>query len=452
MHPAIDLYARHVNPGLVKLLGLLGYGRVFVRAQGVHVWDDQGRQYLDALAGFGTFNLGHNHPRIAKRIAAFVEEQPLSICHVGPSVAEAELAAELARRLPEALSVCLFACSGSEAVEAALKLARAATGRAGYLFCEGGFHGTNLGVLGLSADRRLRGPFEPVLPGGAAVPFGDLDALAHALRSREHAAFVVEPVLGEGGVRPAPPGYLRQARELCALNGTLFVLDEVQTGLGRTGRMFAFEHEGPTPDVLVLAKALGGGVVAISAAITSPDVHARAYGAMGRFDLHGTTMAGNALACAVARETLAVIDDEKLIANARARGEQMLHELSNRLKGHPLVREVRGCGLLVGIELGPTEANLLQRLAPWLVQAVSKGMFGQWVALRLLEAGILCQPCSQAWDVVRLEPPLTIREKDVMALSDAVAAVLEDYQGIGRLIADVTKRLGTQALDGFPFR
>jgi putrescine aminotransferase len=450
--PTVERYARHVNPAFVKLLGVLGYGRVFTRARDVWLWDDQGRQYVDFLAGFGSVNLGHNHPRLLERLRRFLEEEALHFCHVGPTEHAAALAEALCARLDPPLEVALLASSGGEAVEAGLKLARAATGRSAFVFCEGGFHGTSLGTLSLMGEERMRKPFEPLLAGCHRIGFGELDALERTLKKNKVAAFVVEPMLAEGGVILPPPGYLKAAQELCRKHGAVLVLDEVQTGLGRLGRRFAYQGQGFVPDVLVLAKGLSGGIVPVSVAVTSKELHTRAYGSMDRFDLHSTTFGGNALACAAALETLRILDDEALAANAAERGAELLAGLKQRLTGHPLVRGIRGEGLLVGVELGPTDSGLLNRLAPGLVGLVSEKVFGQWAALRLLEEGIVCQPASHRWDVLRLEPPLTIRSTEVTRVVDAVARILGDYTGLVPLLKDVVARVGEQRKRDGAFR
>jgi putrescine aminotransferase len=446
----IDRYSRHVNPAFVKLLGTLGYGRLFVRARDVWLWDHQGRQYLDALAGFGSVNIGHNHPRLVERLKVFLAEEALNLSHTGPSAHTALLAEELAR-LADPLTVCLFANSGAEAVEAGLKLARAATGKPGLLSCAGGFHGTNLGTLSVMGEDRMRKPFEPLLPGCQRVPFGDLEALKKHLAGGRMAAFLVESIQAEAGVHLPPPGYLSEAQELCRRHGTLLVLDEVQTGLGRSGTLFAYQAEGFVPDVLVLAKSLGGSLAPISVTLTRPEIQARAYGSMDRFDLHGSTFAGNALACVAVTETLHILAEEDLCANSQARGAELLAGLVQRLAGHPLVRAVRGRGLLVGIELGPTDIGLTNRLSPGLVEMISRRVFGQWVALRLLERGIVCQPASQQWNVLKLEPPLTIRPEQVSQLVENLTEVLDEYRGLVPILRDVTERLIRQFLAGWRF-
>lgn len=415
-------YARHGSPAFVRLLDAWGYGRVFTRAEGAWIEDESGRRYLDALAGFGSYSLGHYPPRLSARIAAALQAQPLNLCHIGIQPEAVRLAERLAGLLPP-LERVMFSNSGSEAVEAAVKLARAATGRAGILYAEGSFHGTGLGSLSLIDSKRWQRLFQPLLPQCRAVPFGDLAALEKLLRKRDIALLVLEPIQAEGGIRLPPPGYLAAAAELCARHGTLLALDEVQTGLGRTGRWFACQHEGVVPDLLILAKALGAGLVSIAATLARTELHDRAYGSTSRFDLHSSTYGGNALAAVVADENLAVMAEDDLPAQADRRGAALLHKLREGLRGHPLVADIRGRGLLIGIELGAAGQGVGQRLWPGAYRRFGH-MLGQWLALQLLEDGVICQPCSRAWNVLRLEPPLTIDEADLQTLADTVVRQL----------------------------
>jgi putrescine aminotransferase len=447
-HPAMLAYGRHVNPAFVRLLGVLGYARVFVRGQGTTLIDHQGGEYLDFLAGFGTFNLGHSHPRLIARLRDFLLEAVPNVLHTAPQPLAAELAQKLAERTGGELTVALFCSSGGEAVEAGLKLARAASRRRPLLYCAHGYHGNSLGALAVMGERRYQTPFEPLLPECQAIPFGDIDALERALRKLRPAAFVVEPLQAEGGIVLPPAGYLKQAQELCKRHQTLLILDEVQTGIGRTGSLFLYQQEGFTPDVLILAKALGGGMLPTAVALARRELFERAYGTAERFDLHGSTMAGNALACAAGLATLEIVDDEQLCARAAAQGERLRSLLKARLGQHPLVREVRGRGLLVGIELGPNReaAGLLARAVPGLVGAVARNVFGQWLAVRMLERGIVAQPTSHRWDVLRLEPPLTVSAAEIDRAVETIAAILDEYRDLGRLLRDVAERLGGQYL------
>jgi putrescine aminotransferase len=435
LHPAVAAYARHVNPAFVELLNVLGYGRLYERALDVWLWDQHGNRYLDCLAGFGSVNLGHNHARLAQKLGQFLQSGALNNFQIGPSPYMAELAALLAAESPAPLEVTLFCNSGAEAVEAGMKLARVATGRGKFVYCGGGYHGTTLGTLAVMGDPRKRAAFELDDGKNVEVPFGDPGALKEALSRRDVAAFVVEPIQGEGGVRVAPAGYLEEAQALCRRAGALLVVDEVQTGIGRTGSLFA---SGIVPDVLILAKALGGGVATIGAALTSRELHQKAYGSMNRFDWHSSTFGGNSFACVAGLETLRILKEEKLAENAAARGAQLIGGLRQRLAGHPFVKEVRGRGLLVGIEIGPRDSG-------WLKQVASRKVFGHWVSLKLLERGIVCQPAALRWDVLKIEPPLTIGEAEITLFVDAVAAIFDEYRDLPKLLADVAKRLARLA-------
>ena len=383
---------------------------------------------------------------------SFLDEDALNLNHVGPTPWGAALAQRLAGLVPAPLEVCLFANGGAEGVEAAMKLATAATGRARFVACANGYHGTGIGPLALMGQARPRAPFEALLPRAEIIPFGDESALERALAKRDAAAFVVEPIQGEGGVVLAPDGYLAKAKELCGRYGTLLVLDEVQTGLGRTGTMFALEHEGVVPDVLVLGKALGGGLAPISAAVTTKALQEKAYGTTEAFDLHGSTFGGNAFACAAALETLDIVRDEKLAERSARLGARLLGRLREGLAGHPLVKEVRGRGLLVAVELGATDRSWLSRQAPQLVDAVSQRLLGQWICLEMLEKGYLLQPAALRWEVLRLEPPLTIEETELDAATDALIETLRDHEGLARLALRSGARLAAQAISRGSFR
>jgi putrescine aminotransferase len=435
MSTTAGTYARHVDPAFVKLLGVLGYGRVFTRAEGSYVWDDQGRRYLDLLAGFGSVNIGHNHPRLLARLRAALDEQPLNLSHTGPSPHAAELAAALAAAAGPPLEMSLFSTSGAEAVEAAMKAARAATRRARIVFCERAYHGLSLGTLSVSPSKRMRAPFEPLLSGCTAIPFGDAGALAQALRANDVAAFLVEPAQIEGGVHFAPPGYLRAARELCTKHGTLLALDEVQTGFGRTGSLFAFQQEDAIPDLLVLGKSAGGSIAPVGVTLTTRRVQKAAYGSMRRFDLHGSTFAGNAFGSIAALETLRIIEDEQLASRSRDTGAAMLAAIRERLQGHPLVTDVRGRGLILAIELRGTAT-----------------FAGQWLALALLEEGVIVQPASQAWSVLRLEPPLTIDAAQVAEAVRAIGAVFDRHRSTLPVLGRSGRRIVEQLLARGRFR
>lgn len=451
LHPSAEKYAAHVNPALVKLLGTSGHGRVFVRAKGSTLWDDAGREYLDFSAASGSANLGHNHPHVLERMKELLATDTPNVGRGAVSGAAAELAEALAR-VAAPLSRVLFSTSGADAIDASIKLARAATKKKAIVHCKGGFHGRTLSALSLLGAARMRDPFEPLLPECYEVPFDDLRALARELDQRKAAAFVVEPLQAEAGVIVPHEDYLRAAQDLCKRAGALLVVDETQTGLGRTGMMFAHQNDRFVPDVLVVGTALGGGLVPVAATLTTVDIHDRAYGRIDRFDMHGSSLSTYALGCEAALATLATLENDDIVRHAKERGEQLRERLRDTLTGHPFVRGVRGRGLLVGVELGPHKSGgFLSRLLPGLVDMVSKQIFAQWLAVHLLERGIYCQPASLQRNVLKLEPPLTVTEAEVDRVVDAIADILGRYTDLRTLVSDVAARLGSQLVSGGAF-
>ncbi|MEF3275024.1 MAG: aspartate aminotransferase family protein [Chloroflexus sp.] len=360
-----------------------------VRGEGARLYDAEGRVYIDCVGGQGAANLGHCHPAI---VAAIREqaERLISCPEIFPNDVRAAYLAELAAALP--FPARIFLCnSGAEAVEAALKFARLLTGRPGIVATMRGFHGRTMGALSATWESKYREPFLPLVPEFSHVPYGNLEALRAAVGSQT-AAVLVEPVQGEGGVRPAPPGYLAGVAEICAANGALLLVDEVQTGFGRTGKLFAIEHSGVTPDLLILAKSIAAGVPMGAVAI-----HAR-HGALPS-GAHGSTFGGNPLACAAARAALRVYREERIPEQAATKGAWLMQAL--RDLALPAVREVRGQGLLVGLELKSRS---------------------QPVIASLLERGVLALPAGP--NVLRLLPPLVIEQSDLERVVEAIAAVL----------------------------
>jgi putrescine aminotransferase len=412
------LHAEHINPTFVEALDLLGFGRDFVRAEGLRLVDAEGVEVVDFLSGYGAGALGHNHPDVRAAVEEALAAPVPHFLLVSPQPLASALAQRLARLAPGDLSIVTLGSTGSEVVEAALKLARAATRRHRFVAAERGYHGTTLGALSIAGSRRSRKPFEPLLPGCVTVPFGDTAAIERELRRRDVAAVVLEPIQGEGGVRLPPPGYLADVAALCRRYGTLLVLDEVQTGLGRTGRLFACEHDGVEPDVLLLGKGLSGGVAPVAAMITRRDLHQRAYGALDRYDLHCSTFAGGPIACAAALATLDVIQRDGLCAHAAQLGHHLGERIISVAVGHPLVREVRGRGLFWGIELASPPG-------------VAADLIGQWVVVGMLRRGVLTQVCGGAANVVRAQPPLGVDRAAIETFTSALQATLaEDAPGM----------------------
>lgn len=407
---------------------MLNFDRQYVRAAGTRLWDLDGNEYLDFVSGYGSVNIGHNHPRILETLRR-VEEMP-KIVQTSLQQLPTALAHNLAQVAPGRLTRCFFCNSGAEAVEGALKITRAATGRPGFISCKGGFHGKTFGALSVSGRPKYQTPFEPLLPGCVQVPYGDLEALENALRKNKAAAFIVEPIQGEGGVITPPAGYLRAARDLCKRYDTLFIADEVQTGMGRTGALFACETEGVEPDVLCLSKSLSGGAVPVGAYLATEEIWKSAYGTYDTALLHSSTFGGywgNTLACVAALTALEVTLEEDLPARARENGAYFLNEL-NRLKGvYPLLKDVRGQGLMVGIELADQGKGLLSKLSTGISEKMM-GDFGQvsnLVTVELLNSNrVLTVYTLNNPSVVRLYPPLNVDRKDLDYVLESLEKLL----------------------------
>lgn len=420
-----SLHRRYVNPAFVDMLCMAGYCRRFVRAQGVELVDDEGRRYLDFVSGYGVLNLGHNHPAVRAALEAVLEAEVPGFTQVDLGLLEGMAARELAESAPGDLDRVFFCNSGTEAVEAALKLARAATGRPGIVCCEGAYHGLTLGALGLNGNASLRRRFEPLLPGIVRVPYDHLRALEQALASGKAGAFIVEPVLGEGGAIAPRRGYLQRAGELCRKHGALFIVDEVQTGLGRTGKLLAIQHEGVVPDAVALAKSLGGGLMPVGALVVRTEVFDRAWGSMPSCQEHSTTFGGGPLAMAAVIATLRALRTERLTENAAQQGDYLAGRLRELQGRHRSIREVRGQGLMLGIKFGDLSRGLLEKTPLRKLGAASEFVFVQHVALELIEKHqIVTQAAVNDQGVLKVMPPLMISRAQVDRFVSALDEVL----------------------------
>jgi len=388
-----EIYMNHINPSLMRLIAFMGYDATEDRASGSHVWDNLGNDYIDCLGGFGVFSLGHAHPKVVDAVRHQLEKMPLS-SKVLLNEPYARLAAKLAEIAPGDLSYCFICNSGTEAIEGALKIARLKTGKHGLIYTERAFHGKTLGSLSVTGREAFQQPFRPLIPGARKIPFGDADALAQAI-DNETACFVVEPIQGEGGIHVPPDDYLPRAQEICREKGVLLIIDEVQTALGRTGKMFACEHWGIEPDIMTLAKALGGGVMPIGAILGTPDV-------WQVFEenplIHSSTFGGNPLACAAALAAFEVIEEENLAEKAAATGERILRSLRQMMREHPdIIADVRGRGCFIGLEFTDSDIGGL--------------MISSLAARKVLVAFTL-----NDYRVLRIEPALGIDDGDLVRL------------------------------------
>ena len=418
------LYAEHVNPQWVRLLDVLQMNVPYIHCEGAELFRADGQRVLDFLSGYCVHNTGHNHPYI---ISALKEELDRS----GPVMLQShapELAGELASRLCESaggrLKKAHFTSSGSEGVEAAIKFARAHTGRAGLIFAAGAFHGLTCGALSLMGSEFWREGFGPLLPDTKQVPFGDLKNLAAELSTGKHAAFIVETIQGEGGIRIPFSEYLQQAQAICRRYGSLFILDEVQTGLYRTGRFLAAQHFGLDPDMVVLAKALSGGLVPVGAVLLTDDAYNSVYGSLKRAFIHTSTYSENNLAMRTGLATLDVLESERLGARALSVGQYLRERLQAALAGYAMVKEVRGLGLFCGVEFQPPRSLTLCASFEAFMR-IHPGMFGQMLVMQLFREGILSQICGNNFLVLKVAPPLVVQEAHVHEFVGKLAKVVE---------------------------
>jgi ornithine--oxo-acid transaminase len=416
-----DLYAQTINPQFMRVLRTIGFDRVWSRAEGQYLYDRDGNRYLDLLGGFGMFNVGRNNPRVRGALVETLELETPGSVQLGVSLLPGLLAEELLNRTPARLERVLFTSSGTEAVEAALKLGRAATGRSRVVSADHGFHGLTLGSLSVNGDPHFVDRFGPLLPGFSRVPFGDLEALERELRSEDVALFLVEPVQGKG-VNLPPAGYLEGAQELCRRYDTLFAVDEVQTGFGRTGKLFAFEHWSLEPDLVTVAKSLSGGYVPVGALVMSSRVYDGVFDSLEHSVSHGSTFAPNDLAMAAGLATLRELDDLQLVERAARLGELLLGRTRPLVEAHEVVRDVRGLGLMWAMEFGEPDAG---SLAWRLMERMQSGLFAQLVVVPLFtEHTILCQVAGHRMNVVKALPPLVVGEEDLERFAAALDAVL----------------------------
>ena len=437
------LYARHSNPRFAQILRIIGFDRRWVRAEGPYLYDRDGTRYLDWLGGFGMYNVGRNNATVRRALEDVLALQTPSLPQLGLSDLPGLLAEELLRIAPRSTDRVLFVNSGTEAVEAALKLARAAAGRPRIVAVENGFHGLTLGSMSVNGSPAARARFEPLLPGVSFVPFNDLEALEAELRHEDVALFFTEPVQGQGVVLPEP-WYLPGAQRLCRRYGTLFGIDEVQTGLGRTGRMFALEHWGLEPDLVTVAKSLSGGYVPVGALLLRASVHEAVFDSLEHATAHGSTFAPNDMAMAAGLATIAEIRAHELVARSARLGELLLTRTRPLIESFDVVRDVRGAGLMWAIEFGEPRGGS----HTWqFLESRQPGLFTQFVVGPLFrDHHILSQVAGHSMNVLKGLPPLVLDESDV----DWFATALEQVVGEARRLPRAALRFGARAAAALP--
>jgi ornithine--oxo-acid transaminase len=438
------LHTRYMNEQMVRVLKTIGYNVGFVRGQGQYLWDREGAKYLDLLSGWGVFAIGRNHPRVHDALRQVLDSELPNLVQMDVSALAGVLAERLLRRVPH-LEKAFFANSGTECVEAAIKFARAATGRASVAYCGHAFHGLSYGALSLNGDAIFRKGFEGFLADCVEVPFNDLTALEDALKTRKIAGFFVEPIQGKGVNIPGD-GYLKGVQELCQKYGTVFVADEIQTGLGRTGKFLAVEHWGVEPDVVLLAKSLSGGHVPVGVVLTRKWIFDKLFNRMDRAVVHGSTFAKNDMAMAAGLATLDTLEQEHVIENAAWQGERLMQSFRTMMPRYELMKDVRGKGVMIGVEFGAPKSFAL-KMSWHALETANTGLFCQMITIPLFkEHKILVQVAGHASHTIKLLPPLTLTDEDCKWIEDAFEATIAAAHKVPGAVWSLGKTLADHAI------
>jgi ornithine--oxo-acid transaminase len=439
-----DLHEKYLNAQLVRVLKTIGYDVNFTSAAGPYLYDAAGTRYLDLLSGFGVFAVGRNHPNVIGALKQVLDADLANLVQMDVSPLAGLLAERLLSWLP-GMERVFFCNTGAEAVEGAIKFARAATGRSKIIYCDHAFHGLTYGALSLNGTEVFRTGFGPMVGDCIRVPFNDLAALEAALQGGDVAAFVVEPIQGKG-VHMPDDDYLPEAARLCRKHGALFVADEIQTGMGRTGRFLALEHWGVEADMVLLAKALSGGFVPVGAVAMKQWIFSKLFDRMDRALVHGSTFGKNDLAMAAGLATLDIIEAEKLTARAATLGAALIADLQGLQRKFELLKEVRGKGLMIGMEFGAPRSFAL-KTAWHLLEAANKGLFCQMVLIPLFrDHHVLCQVSGPNIHVIKLLPALVIGEADRLWIRDALDAVIADCHRVPGAVWDLGRTLAGHSL------
>ena len=418
-------YSQYVNPVWSKLLDVLGMNVQYTHASGAELYTTDGRVILDCLSGYCVHNTGHNHPYIVDHLVRELQRQSPAMLQSNVVESAGALARTLCELAGGKVTKAFFCSSGSEGVEAAIKFARARTGRTGMIYAAGAFHGLTCGALSLMGSDFWREGFGPMLADTYQVPFGDLHAMEQALRTHQIAGVILEPIQAEAGIVVPPADYLLQVQRLCAKHGALFILDEVQTGMGRTGTFLAGERYGVAPDMIVMAKALSGGLVPCAAVLMTDAIYKSVFHSLRRAFIHTSTFSENAMAMQAGLATIEVLRQERLVERSERLGMLLRSRLREVLAPYEMVEEVRGEGLLCGVVFQPPR-SLRLRLSYEAFKAVHAGLFGQMLVMRLFQKkNVLTQICGNNFMVLKVAPPLIVSEQQIEQCVEVVRESIE---------------------------
>jgi ornithine--oxo-acid transaminase len=439
------LHEKHLNYQLARVLKTIGFDRFYVRGEGSYLFDAEGERYLDFLSGFGVYALGRSHPALKAALHQAIDLDLPNMVQMDCSLLPGILAEQLVARCPEEIERVFFCNSGAEAIESAIKFARQDTQRPRILFAEHAFHGLTTGALSLNGGAEFREGFGQLLPGSESVPFGDLESLRRALKNRDVAAFIVEPIQGKG-VYMAPPEYWSEVQELCRAHGTLLVLDEVQTGLGRTGKFFCFEHWNLKPDIITVSKALSGGFVPVGAVLMTDRVFTSVYSSLEKALKHSTTFGRNQLAMVAGLATLATFDEEDIVRRSFQSGLAFEAALAPLVERYEMFHEVRGKGLMIGLQFGSPQSKALRRRFNTL-EHLRPAIFSQMMVVPLFHRHrILTQVAADNVNIIKLLPPLICGQEEIDYFVDALDDVLEDAHSGSGLLFEFGRTMAKGAL------
>ncbi|MDQ6733692.1 MAG: aminotransferase class III-fold pyridoxal phosphate-dependent enzyme [Nitrospirota bacterium] len=439
------LHTKYVNPAWARVTQLIGYDKVYVKAEGCHLWDKDGTRYLDCVSGFCVSNIGHNHPVVRQALRDALTESLPNLIQLDCSLLSGLLAEALVQRIPW-LEMVFFANSGSEAIEAAIKFTRCATGRQRIVYAHGSYHGVTYGALSVTGHTMWREGFEPLVPQMDAVPFGDADAIEKELLRGNVAGVLLEPIQVSAGIVVPTDEYFACVESLCRKHKALFIMDEIHTGVGRTGKFLACEQWHVQPDIICLSKGLSGAMVPVSAVVTRKDIMKGVFSRLDRSCVHASTFMGNNLAMIAGLATLHVLETENLFARCSEMGDYLLKSLKPFEDKYELVKAVRGRGLLVGVELGEPKSFYL-RQAWTMMHKINPGLFAQALTIPLMEAhAILTQVAGHNEDVLKVAPAFVITKEDVDEVARALDCVLKAAHSFPGPFWEVSKRLAANAL------
>lgn len=441
----LSLLSEYINPQMARVLKMIGFDPVYVRGEGAHLWDDGGNDFLDMVGGFGVFAVGRSHPKVKAAIRQYLDLDSPNLVKMGTQLLSGMLAKKLVEEFaPAGLDTVFFCNSGAEAVEGALKFAHAFTGKDRFVYCANGYHGLTLGALGVNGCEEFRADYASILREGTEIPFGDIARLEAEIARGDAAAFIVEPVEGHGVFIP-PDDFLPRAKEICTRYGTLLIADEVQTGFGRTGKLFACEHWDTTPDMMTLSKSLSGGYCPIGVVLYSRKVYDKVFRSLDRCMVHSTTFGQNDLSAVCGLATLEILREEQIVENSARIGAYLIERLKDLAQEYELISEVRGLGLMIAVEFGRPSSRSL-KLGWKMMHGINHELFCQSLLIPLMmDHHIIAQVSGHGRDIIKLIPPLVFSRADAdrfIASFDQVLAAAHRFPGpIWEIGARLAKRV-----------